>query len=86
MERLLGMLDDLTRNTAFPPWPHRLLNPERVIVGSIYGRQQTLLEPPMLETLRREALPRSLEVCRVVPAELGESIGDYAGLPSRLIC
>ena len=30
--------------------------------------------------IRAEALARSAEVCRIVPAALGESIGDYAAL------
>ncbi len=57
-----------------------VLNPERIVIGSIYGRQQALLEPAVLETLHAEAHPRALEVCRVVPAGLGEHVGDYAGL------
>jgi glucokinase len=57
-----------------------LLNPERIIIGSIYGRQQELLEPIVLTTLREEALSVSLEVCTIVPAGLGEHVGDYAGL------
>jgi glucokinase len=57
-----------------------VLNPERIVIGSIYDRQQALLEPVMLETLRREAHPHALAVCDVVPAGLGERVGDYAGL------
>ena len=57
-----------------------VLNPERIVIGSIYGRQQALLEPAVLETLHAEAHPRALEVCQVVPAGLGERVGDYAGL------
>jgi len=34
----------------------------------------------MLETLRREALPRALAVCQVAPAGLGERVGDMASL------
>ncbi|NLF02617.1 MAG: ROK family protein [Anaerolineales bacterium] len=57
-----------------------VLNPERIVIGSIYARQQALLEPLMLETLRREALPRALAVCQVAPAGLGERVGDMASL------
>ncbi|OXS53882.1 sugar kinase [Cohnella sp. CIP 111063] len=57
-----------------------ILNPEKVIIGSIYGRQRELLEPYMLEELRQEALPNSLSVCEIVPAGLGEHVGDYAAL------
>jgi glucokinase len=34
----------------------------------------------MEEVLSKEALPLANKVCRVVPAALGESIGDYAAL------
>ena len=34
----------------------------------------------MDETIRREAIPLASRVCRVVPAQLGEAIGDYAAL------
>ncbi|MGC6585944.1 ROK family protein [Paenibacillus sp. Dod16] len=57
-----------------------ILNPEMIVIGSIYGRQQKLLEPVALEVLKREALPEALSVCKVVPAALGERVGDYAGL------
>lgn len=57
-----------------------ILNPQRIVIGSIYARQQALLEPPMLETLRAEALPLALDVCQIVPAGLGERVGDLAAL------
>lgn len=57
-----------------------LLNPERVVLGSIFVRCESRLRPPMEKTLRREALPEALKACRVVPAELGERIGDVAAL------
>jgi glucokinase len=57
-----------------------VLNPERIVIGSIFGRQQALLEPLMWEALRNEAIPLSLSACQVVPAGLGEAIGDYEGL------
>ena len=61
-----------------------VLNPERIILGGIYGRQQALLEPVALAVLRAEAHPHALDACRVVPAGLGESVGDYAGLAVAL--
>jgi glucokinase len=30
--------------------------------------------------LKREALPHALGQCRILPAALGEAIGDYAAL------
>ncbi|MEA4998681.1 MAG: ROK family protein [Candidatus Limiplasma sp.] len=56
------------------------LNPDRIVLGSIYARCSDLLTPPMEAVLRAESLPRSLAACSVKPAALGESIGDYAAL------
>lgn len=57
-----------------------ILNPECIVIGSIYSRNETLFAPEMMKELQREAIPAALEVCRIKPAELGESIGDYAAL------
>jgi glucokinase len=57
-----------------------MLNPEKIIIGSIYLRQEALLKPIVMEELRKEALPFSLEVCEVVPSGLKESVGDLAAL------
>jgi glucokinase len=57
-----------------------ILNPERIILGSIYVRCKRFLEQHIQETVREEALHRSLEVCKIVPAALGERLGDFAAL------
>jgi glucokinase len=57
-----------------------VLNPECIVIGSIYARNEKLFKPLIEPVLRREAIPAALDVCRIVPAMLGESIGDYAAL------
>ena len=57
-----------------------ILNPECIVLGSIYARSGRLLQKAMERTLAEEALPASLAVCRIVPAELTESVGDKAAL------
>lgn len=57
-----------------------ILNLNVVVVGSIYVRSRKFIEPSMNEKLRELALQQSLKVCRIVPAALGESIGDVAAL------
>jgi glucokinase len=57
-----------------------ILNPERIVIGSIYLRQRHLLEGPMQAVLQAETLSYALDVCEIVPAGLGESVGDYAAL------
>ena len=57
-----------------------ILNPEVIVLGSIYGRAKSLIEPEMQKVIQRECVSHSHRVCRIVPAGLGESIGDYAAL------
>ena len=57
-----------------------MLNPERIVIGSVFARCEELLRPAMERALVRESLHASLGVVSVVPAKLGESIGDYAAL------
>lgn len=56
------------------------INPECIVIGSIFVRCEGLLRPAMEEALRREAIPYSLEGLRVVPAETGEALGDLASV------
>jgi glucokinase len=57
-----------------------VLNPEVIIIGSIFTRSQSLLWPVARKVIEREALPLAREVCRIEPSKLGEGIGDYAAL------
>jgi len=57
-----------------------ILNPECIVIGSIFVRSGHLLIPSMERELSREALPHARKVCRIVPALLNEQIGDYASL------
>lgn len=57
-----------------------LLNPEMIIIGSIYRRCENLLKSEVEYILNEEALKYSLEVCKVVPAVLEDDIGLYAAL------
>jgi glucokinase len=57
-----------------------ILNPECIVIGSIYARNELLFKPILYEVLKQEAIPAALEVCTIRPAELGESIGDHAAL------
>ncbi|MGG3468192.1 ROK family protein [Neobacillus pocheonensis] len=57
-----------------------MLNPEKIVIGSIYLRQEEILKPFVMEELQKEALTYSLEVCTIVPSGLEESVGDLASL------
>lgn len=57
-----------------------LLNPEAIVIGSIFERSEHLLRAKAEEIIHREALPQSRAVCRILPAALGDEIGDYAAI------
>ena len=57
-----------------------IINPEVIVIGSIYTRNEDMMKPVMESVIAREALPLAAKVCRIVPAALGEAIGDYAAL------
>ncbi len=56
------------------------LNPERIILGGLGMRLRDALVSPALRVYEQESLPEARSVCRVVPALLGERIGDIAAL------
>ena len=57
-----------------------ILNPERIVIGSIFQRSGNLLVDSMNEVVKKEALSVSAECCEIVPAMLGDDIGDYAAI------
>ena len=57
-----------------------IINPEIIVIGSIFVRAKDLIWPKAKEIIDRETLWGARRVCEVVPAGLGEQIGDYAAL------
>lgn len=57
-----------------------LFNPERLVIGGLALRFREHLLAPARKVLAQEALPASVRACNVVPAALGERIGDVAAL------
>ncbi len=57
-----------------------VLNPEIIVCGSVFTRSYELIWESAAKVLQKEALDRSLKVCRVVRSGLGEKIGDFAAL------
>ena len=62
-----------------------ILNPERIVIGSIFARSRNLLWEAAKQEIEREALAPAAACCTVVPAELGEAIGDYAAIATALL-
>ncbi|MDD4744494.1 MAG: ROK family protein, partial [Eubacteriales bacterium] len=61
-----------------------LLNPERIVIGSIFARSQRWIWPAADEVLKRESLARTYRRCQVLPAQLGEQTGDLAAVSIAL--
>ncbi|MDR2618886.1 MAG: ROK family protein [Treponema sp.] len=57
-----------------------IINPERIVIGSIFVRSEALFRGIAEKVIHEEALPLSAGVCTLHPAELGESLGDTAAL------
>lgn len=62
-----------------------ILNPERIVIGSVYARSGHLMKEAMAEVMKRESLPEALSACEVVPAVLGDAIGDYAAVCAAML-
>jgi len=57
-----------------------LLNPERIVIGSIFQRSESLLRSEMENVIAEECLPHNAKACQIVAAKLGDQIGDIAAL------
>ncbi|MGO8718423.1 MAG: ROK family protein [Acidobacteriaceae bacterium] len=57
-----------------------LLNPELIVIGGLAVRLGENLLEPARSVMEREALPAAARACSIVPASLGERIGDIAAI------
>lgn len=57
-----------------------ILNPEMIVLGSVFQRSEILLREAMEKQIERESLSYARKVCKIVPAALTDNIGDYAAL------
>jgi glucokinase len=61
-----------------------ILNPERIVIGSIFTRSRDLLWEEADKVIKSEVLAPSYSCCEIVCAELGEQIGDYGAITVAL--
>lgn len=57
-----------------------ILNPEKIVIGSIYERNCEFFDGVIWDIIKKEALPEAHSVCEIVPASLGDRVGDFAAL------
>ena len=54
-----------------------ILNPQKILLGSIFGRSGDLLADAMHEVIAAETIPYARAVCEIAACGLGEAINDY---------
>jgi glucokinase len=57
-----------------------ILNPQKIIIGSVFARSEHLFRNSMEQVIKKEALGISAKSCTIVPAMLADKIGDYAAI------
>ena len=57
-----------------------LFNPEIIVAGGVFMRNYDLFISILTPIVERESLTDSYSVCKILPAKIGENIGDYAAL------
>lgn len=60
-----------------------LLNPEAIVLGTIFAQNHDLLRPAMERSIQREALPKNAALCNILPAKL-QPLGDYAAISTAV--
>ena len=57
-----------------------LLNPQRIILGPLYKKNEAFMKPAMRKALRKEAMAETLLDCEIVPLERDEDVHHLAGV------
>lgn len=57
-----------------------IFNPDAIVIGSIFTRCEDLLREKTEKSVLKESLKLNREVCKILPAALGENLGDYASI------
>lgn len=61
-----------------------LLNPDTIVIGSIYSRAEDMFKDIVDRELKKECLKGTYEAVRILPAGLTERIGDYGAVCAAL--
>lgn len=57
-----------------------ILDPDTIVIGSIFQRSEELFREPMTKVLEKECLKFKERNIKIVPALLGNNLGDFAAL------
>lgn len=61
-----------------------LLNPDTIVIGSIYSRAEDMFKDIVDRELKKECLKGTYEAVQILPAGLTERIGDYGAVCAAL--
>jgi glucokinase len=61
-----------------------ILNPEIIIAGTLGVVLGDLLLAPARAVVKKEALPQTAQVCKIVPAQLGSNLGKISSLAAAI--
>jgi len=61
-----------------------ILNPDVIGIGTLGVVLGDLLLDPARAMVQAEALPRAAQVCQIIPAQLGNRLGDIAALMAAI--
>ena len=57
-----------------------LFNPQVIVAGGVFMRNYDFFMSVMEPIIKKESLADALKVCKILPAKIGENIGDFAAL------
>lgn len=63
----------------------QILNPERIVLGTIAVHAGDLILEPIRDAVRSNAWERAASVCTIVPAELGDRAQDLAAISLAIL-
>ena len=61
-----------------------LFNPDRIVIGGVYQRNEDLLYDKAVARMREEALPVNAACVKILPSFLKEEIDDYSSLSAAV--
>ena len=58
---------------------------EKFVAGGVFMRNMDLFMPILQPIVQEESLTDAYTVCKILPAKIGENIGDYAALAIAIL-
>src|SRR5690554_2983682 len=57
-----------------------ILNPDCIVIGSIYQRNETMMKEAVMNQIKKEALQEAYEAVTIKGAKLGDELGNFAAI------